>query len=130
MEKAPKPRWNRMFLPFSGLLFCLFMAFVLSFHVFSSVSIAHERTAVSFPYVSNHLREITHLPIFLYFITSQKRFNSYQNDVIALISNHIININTNFASRKKTTTYLPTTENALHNSDEEYLLTNNDRIFF
>lgn len=76
---------------FSWLLFCLFAAFVLSFHVFSSVSIAHERTAVSFPYVSNHLHEISHLPVFLYFITSQKRFNSYQNDVIALISNHIIN---------------------------------------
>lgn len=95
-------------LPFHGLssaflqlLFCLFVAFVLSFNVFSSVSIAHERTAVGLPYVSNHLHEISHLPIFLYFITSQKRFNSYQNDVIALISNHIINKNTNFASRKK-----------------------------
>lgn len=76
---------------FSWFKFFLFMALVLSFHVFSSVSIAHERTAVSFPYVSNHLHEISHLPIFLYFITSQKRFNSYQNDVIALISNHIIN---------------------------------------
>lgn len=76
---------------FSWLPFCLFMVFVLSFHVFSSVSIAPERTAVGLPYVSNHLREITHLPVFLYFITSQKRFNSYQNDVIALISNHIIN---------------------------------------
>lgn len=76
---------------FSWLLFFLFMAFVLSFHVFSSVSIAPERTAVGLPYVSNHLREITHLPVFLYFITSQKRFNSYQNDVIVLTSNHIIN---------------------------------------
>ena len=76
---------------FSGLKFCFFLFCVLPYLGFCSVSIAPERTVVSFPYVSNHLREITHLPVFLYFITSQKRFYSYQNDVIALISNHIIN---------------------------------------
>lgn len=53
-------------------VFAIFRAFVLSFHVFSSVSIAPERTAVGFPYVSNHLREITHLPIF-YILLHLKR---------------------------------------------------------